>query len=191
MKYFHAERAFMMGVKPALLSNDRYEKITYLKENYPYYTLQKRPSFHEYLFFQTNGLMERYLEAVGGKPIANIPAHTKALGITLGYPPKAVEHFVKKRFSDDPEMEMKDVGLHFCGIHCASSMDSLIEDAKWLWEKYPHPELDELYICYEQESLKQEISLAYMDISSITFFQQVLQTTVKLRREYILQTIIR
>lgn len=185
MEYFHAERAFIIGVKPALMSNDRHEKIEFLKENYPYYTLQERPNFNEYLFFQKKDLMDRFLEEVNGKPIPKNPDHTQALGIALGYPPKAVKHFINKRFSNDPEVSLKDLGLHYCGIHCAGSVDSLVNDVTWLWAKYPYPELDKLSICYEQGHLKQECTLDYQDTQSLEFFQQILRMTIQLTYQYI------
>ncbi|WP_028778198.1 hypothetical protein [Shimazuella kribbensis] len=185
MDCFQSEQAFIMGMKPAVMTNDRYKMIHYLKDKYPFFTLQKRPNCNEYIFFQDKSKKEHFLDQMDKKPNPQNPEHIRALGLILGFPPKAVDYFVRLHFatSDKPILASQNVGLYYCGIHCASSVDSLLDDVLWLWDKYPYPEIDTLQIRYHRGSIEQLCKLDYENVKSLQFFQKLLKMTIELENQ--------
>ncbi len=174
-----SEESFLLGIKPALITTDHYEFISHLKTNYPYYVLQKRESFSDYLFFQDKEKMHSFLNQVNGTSDSQNPKHIQALGICLGFPPEAVHYFL---IAGSRMYER--VGLHYMGIHCAGSIDKLINNVLWLWNKYPFPELDKLQVIYEVGSIRQEIQLDYEDRNSLQLFHRVLLNSMNLMKTY-------
>ena len=144
-----AAYAFWKGYKPAFFeipdSPFCTPQLPYLIENFPYIDEKKCNLFDGkkfYIFFQEEESMlnfQRQMEAIQPQS----PEFHKIFGLTLGFPPNAVDFYVKKiTAKEDERLQLKrqQIGLRFCGISCAANINDLIEDALWLWDRYPYPE---------------------------------------------------
>lgn len=80
--------------------------------------------FHA-LFFQTEDKKALFLEMFQQKPIDT------AIGLALGFPPKAVEAFEQGR---------RGIGIDYNGIQFASPIEDVAENLQWLWDHVPVPE---------------------------------------------------
>jgi hypothetical protein len=57
------------------------------------------------------------------------------LGLSLGYPPKACEYFVKTRAKHSPPQ----VFINYCGLHFGTHFDLIEENLHWLLNTYDVP----------------------------------------------------
>lgn len=133
-------QSFLAGIKPACFENlDRLTAdIRNQLEKYPYHQNYENAA----IFFQTESLKEQFLEQTEGLSLES-PAYHKMLGLTLGFPPKAVEFYAQYY-----EMQLQDrpaanhylfthkVGYRYAGIMCQGHIDDLVENAEWLWNRY-------------------------------------------------------
>jgi hypothetical protein len=145
--------AFLKGYKPAFLEvpNHKYttEKLDTLLAKYPYvddkaYDLFDGKAF--YLFFQDEALRTRFradMERTGFTK----GEIDRVLGITLGFPPKSVDFYVRmmteKRNGNIEayqRMKKQKVGMGYCGCYFGSGVADFLENALWLLEQYPFQE---------------------------------------------------
>lgn len=129
---------FVKGKKPALydtLASKRFSKrLPTLNLRYPYIEdLNLIPDSKFYLFFQDEESKQSFLSETKGVAVPSPDFH-RILGMALGYPPKAVDFFVK--CEQDRSMENLKIGMHYQGISCSGNVYDLIENCNWLWEKY-------------------------------------------------------
>lgn len=154
MRYTTYERFFMCGIKQVINCSPADSKFDLLLKNYPYIDKELFPPLGgDCLFFQDEELKEKiyreYLEP--NKHLKKFsPEFNQIMGTILGYPPKAVEYFSNRENRDNT----KHIGLYFCGVQCASSLDHLVEDVQWLWETYPYPDRDVLSVRYQNEYME-------------------------------------
>jgi hypothetical protein len=133
--------AFLKGIKPALYR--AYNRG--LAELFP--KLQEYPHLKDhtgrYLFFQTEEKKQEYVDRIQQIDL-NSPEYHKMLGLLLGYPPKAVDFFVRK--CTDRSLSEVSIGLGYAGIRCVCDVRELIENTKWLWDTYQLDEELRLFI---------------------------------------------
>ncbi|SEM68603.1 hypothetical protein [Lihuaxuella thermophila] len=138
--------AFLTGIKPSLLlstAHPLFEKVL----AYPSLEIDLIDDRPQYLFFHTE--KERACFAKRVDPLSHrSPAFHRELGLVLGYPPKAVEFYVRKKECQDQcnwhdlqLLKAKIAGLHYAGIGCNSNVDDLWDNAHWLWNTYRQDEI--------------------------------------------------
>ncbi|MBA4542904.1 hypothetical protein H1164_08315 [Thermoactinomyces daqus] len=138
---------FIQGLKPAIyrttLESEFAKRLPFLVENFPYISSQETekivliPGAETYVFFQDQEQKERFKKELEYTE-ANSPEFHRLLGITLGYPPLAVEFFVQAKLN--PELEKRKVGMYHLGIGCSGDILDLIDNCRWLWDTYKLPE---------------------------------------------------
>jgi hypothetical protein len=127
--------AFLKGIKPALYRADNQglqELFPILKE-YPHL----KDHTGRFLFFQSKEKKQEYVDNLRQIDI-NSPEYHKMLGLLLGYPPKAVDFYVRK--CTDRSLAEVSIGLGYSGVRCVCDVRELIENTIWLWDTY---QLDE------------------------------------------------
>lgn len=133
-------QSFLLGIKPACF--ETYDRLTQeiraQLECYPFHQNYENAA----IFFQNESLKEQFLQQTEGLTTKS-PKYHKVLGLTLGFPPKAVE-FYTSYF----EWQLQDrskaltyyfthkVGYRYAGIMCEGHIDDLFENAEWLWNTY-------------------------------------------------------
>lgn len=131
-------QGFLLGLKSAIFEpKSDAEKVLY---SYPHQDLNKWLPEPHTIVFQKEELKQKFLSEL--KTIDHPRDFHRLLGSTLGYPPKAVEDFVKRHellTSGVPlESFVKNtIGLRYCGVECSGHVNDLIDDCKWLWDHYP------------------------------------------------------
>jgi hypothetical protein len=167
-----AERFFLFGIKKVVSSSPIWSKYEILKKQFPSVSHDEFPLLEkdEYLFFQTQELRDSIYNEIL-KPNCHIklqsPESARVFGTVLGYPPKAIEFFVSQP-GEKKEDEKKKIGIRYCGVECAASLDDLVDDVSWLWEQYPYPDMDVLCVSYERE----HVDFPYGDIEYVRRMQQ-------------------
>jgi hypothetical protein len=149
--------AFLKGIKPALYRayNQGLAELFPILKEYPHL----KDHTGRYLFFQTEEKKQEYVDRIQQIDL-NSPEYHKMLGLLLGYPPKAVDFYVRK--CTDRSLSEVSIGLGYSGVRCVSDVRELIENTIWLWDTY---QLDEemrlmvegefIYVSYRQmEELK-------------------------------------
>jgi hypothetical protein len=123
--------AFLKGLKPALYRtpNQGLMKLFPSLEKYPYL----KDHTGRYLFFQTEEKKQEYLDALQ-RVEPGSPEYHQMFGHLLGYPPKAVDFFVRK--CTDRSLADVSIGLAYAGIRCVGDVRELVENAFWLWDTY-------------------------------------------------------
>lgn len=141
--------AFYRGFKPAYFATAKEQKFisviypSIIKE-YPYVTreVQLIKDTDCYLFFQNEQQKLKFIHQVSGLTPTD-PAFHWVLGHTLGYSPTAVEFYVKKIQANAEEhnwLNQLSVSLTHCGQTFSTHIDSMVDDAIWLWNTYPWKE---------------------------------------------------
>ncbi|MFC7439567.1 hypothetical protein [Laceyella putida] len=129
--------AFISGYKPAYLAHHEHELCVdfYIQlkgSDFP--RIQIRDDMT--LFFQTEQLKRRFIaDAEGLEP--GTADHHRALGLALGYPPIAVEHFAVSWVNRS--LWEKSATYYYCGINFAGHIDDAESIAQWLWFNVPIP----------------------------------------------------
>lgn len=125
--------AFLSQKKPACLyskrdKDDREYVISLLSMDYPHYDI-----YHLVLFFQNEQQKSQFVEQYQGIEFRSAEHH-RLIGLTLGYPPLAVEHFVRSfkegNFEDS-------VGIYYHGYTFSSHKEDVYAIANWLWTHIP------------------------------------------------------
>lgn len=139
--------SFIRGIKPALhepAMNQRLVKeLPRLIKNYPYLTegIDLYDGTQFYLFFQNEEMKKKFLEDTKGIKPRSIPFH-KALGLALGFPPKAVDFYCRcLQLEEEGKPEPPRVGIHYCGLNFSSDPADLTENITWLWERYQYKDI--------------------------------------------------
>jgi hypothetical protein len=87
----------------------------------------------------------------------------RILGLTLGFPPKAVEYFLS--LIGTTGTYENDLFLDYCGVVCLSNINDLAQNASWLWDRYPVG-IDELKVSFSAQDVER-ISIPYGDFGKI------------------------
>jgi hypothetical protein len=134
-------QAFQLGIKPTALFAEGQEQYKELL-TYPHVPVNILSYRKQSLFFHTEKQKKEWINRTNRMDHTSLEFH-KELGLVLGYPPLAVEFFIRrlksKREGQNEEvdkMSKESIGLNYAGIVCNSCVDDLIENAKWLWDTY-------------------------------------------------------
>lgn len=129
--------AFLKGIKPALFErpNDKLLQFPYVEIG------------DLLLFFQSVEQKQDFVERSMGLSFGS-PGFDRLLGFTLGYPPRAIEYYVKTRHSqsDIKEWVFREASIHYVGQNFVTSIEDLRENVQWVWDTYSYPE--ELYLSF-------------------------------------------
>lgn len=168
-----AERFFLLGIKRVCISGNYNIQFPILKKNYPYIDKDVLPflkdeEYDSFIFFYDENvkaeMMKNYIQ--GKSHIKKLSEeYHRLLGTILGYPPNAIDFYSSGGFKREPH---KRIVLRFCGVECVASVDDLVEDVQWLWEKYPYPDADIVTIQYRYEY----VELPYGDVKHVKKIQQ-------------------
>ncbi|SHF20748.1 hypothetical protein SAMN05444392_11080 [Seinonella peptonophila] len=157
--------AFLKAYKPAFLAipgtRSVGDKLPLLIETYSHIY---EADHNEYIFFQSNELKQDFASKTCKMQYISLDFE-KELGKVLGFPDKAVEFFITKKqikrtlgehSAEYLKLKEKHIGLRYCGVQCAASIDDLIENVEWLWERYPYQEAieDGTYVRVREERLR-------------------------------------
>lgn len=118
--------------------------------------------FHA-LFFQTEDKKTQFLEMFQQKPMDT------AVGLALGFPPKAVEAFEQGR---------RGIGIAYNGIHFVSPPEDMVENLQWLWDHIPVPE-EKRQPAYVWTEIYDEWDVPYRDITRAKEVQETLLAIVE------------
>ncbi|SHF23515.1 hypothetical protein SAMN05444392_11170 [Seinonella peptonophila] len=134
---------FMEGYKPALydtVMSKRFMGWLPQLQEYPYIDegINLIPDVKFYLFFQTENQKRDFQSKVSKFAVPSIEFH-RLLGQTLGYPPKAVDFYI--RCEQEPSLKPLKVGMHYQGVSCNGSVYDLIDNCNWLWDTYSSKDL--------------------------------------------------
>jgi hypothetical protein len=121
-------KAFLMGIKPAILISNVMAKLPALAK-YP--RIERK---HNTMFFQDEGTKRRFEKDAKSAGFRDIVGHY------LGYPPKAVEWF-GANMGNFEKFELEKVGVKYLGRQFTSSIDDLEDNVRWLWENVSAPDL--------------------------------------------------
>ncbi|TCP64028.1 hypothetical protein [Baia soyae] len=149
--------AFLKGLKPAT-----YVNLDILSQPELIPALKEYPSWNEcenfWMFFRSEEQKENFLSNC--KCVDESSRH-RLLGIELGFPPKAVDFYVKMSSQYDENPIETDrwyfankVGVHYHGYHFASRIDDLEENIKWLWKTYQIVDVAEVRFNKESYSIR-------------------------------------
>jgi hypothetical protein len=134
--------AFLAGLKPSYFTttavNNVKEELDSLKD-YP--CLDQGVEIAEdetcYLFFQDRQAMDDFSKRIKGFTTKDLE-FKKILGLTLGYPPKSVDFFIRKEI--EKQLALYSVALSYCGCTALTHVDDITEVANWYWNTYDHKE---------------------------------------------------
>lgn len=169
---------FKMGFKSAIydtiLSSLMRDYLAELRKEYPYINkgIGLIPETTTYMFFQNEELKVSFEERVAGVKVDSYEFH-RILGYALGYPPKAVDFFV--RCLQEPGLEHYKVGMHYMGVSCNGSIDDLVENCHWLWDTYTIPDIRKLL---EVRIGYNFYSVDYKDVDRLRELQELALSTV-------------
>lgn len=135
-------KAFLSGYKPAFLYNRGHKKPWFYED-------QEVKALGQYmhinvvnvekaknltLYFQGQSEYDHFLQQTKSTKIGSFTWY-KELGLILGYPPRAVDHYVSRM--QDPTIQKHEVGVHFYGIGCKGHVQDIEANVRWLWDTYP------------------------------------------------------
>ncbi|WP_124726275.1 hypothetical protein [Staphylospora marina] len=143
--------AFLKGFKPALLEvpNGEFasDVVRLLGNGYPYVSermIDLLGGRRFFLYFQNEAECIRFRTAFAEED------KDRGLGLALGFPPKAVDWFVRmqtaKRSGNlEQYRQMKDrkIGMGYCGCLFVCDVGDFLENARWLLDTYPYREAKE------------------------------------------------
>ncbi|RAL25705.1 hypothetical protein [Thermoflavimicrobium daqui] len=198
MSRISEEEAFLMGIKPALLTTERNERFNELL-NYPSFTdfspvrfdYERKMHFKGWMFFQTNQQRLEVLKQIKEQGIISIKSleARRLMGLILGYPPKAVDSFIrrlklkKENLEEHKEKESRVAIMEYCGCGFVCYIEDILECSKWLWQRYPYPELDQLMIKHEEE-----FNIRFGDFHELNRLVDYLETKIYLKSNGLVHT---
>ncbi|MDQ0417567.1 hypothetical protein J2Z48_001740 [Croceifilum oryzae] len=149
--------SFLNGLKPST-----YVNLDILSQPELIPALREYPSWNEcenfWMFFRSESQREQFLSKYLN---ANDSEQHRLLGIELGFPPKAVDFYVKMAsqyaanpIGTDRWYFANKVGVHYHGYNFASRIDDLEENIKWLWETYQIVDVAEVRFNKESYSIR-------------------------------------
>lgn len=165
--YSICEEGFFFCKKPAIWISPSYSVFEELYfDGYPYITKKQFHALedHEVIFFQNEHLRQQALDQYircNEDCERFSPTFHRIVGTILGFPPRAVDFFVQ--YQHDPRLKRYRIGMKYCGVECIGSICDLADNAAWLWERYPYPDLDILTIDYDDNRVCAE----YGDIQRV------------------------
>ncbi|MBA4603525.1 hypothetical protein [Thermoactinomyces mirandus] len=123
--------AFLMGIKPALCRQmiPQLEELMPQLEKYPYMIDEDGT----YLFFQNQELMNNYLARLSNIEWGSSEYH-RLLGLTLGYPPSAVEFFLDKL--TDHSLYQYSVNVGYAGYRFVAHVSDLHHIIDDMWNQH-------------------------------------------------------
>lgn len=122
-------KAFINGIKPAILLLEGDEEVDSLL-SYPHVYVEISEYGKHILFFRNEASKKEWVKSTIG--VDRQELH-RLLGLTLGYPPKAVNFFVANL---GEHLRDKTVTVRYSGINFGGSIDDLEENIKWIWDSY-------------------------------------------------------
>lgn len=163
--------SFLLGYKPALLTNPHYPL-------YPTADLLKLTAYpsvevrihqiNQLLYFQTEQKKEAFLQQ-SYRLLPDSPSYHGEVGLALGFPQKAVEYYVTT-MKHGATTEAKGY-VEYCGIGFVTSIDNMFEDIEWLWRRVPTgSERFDTNVCYKVQG-KAKLTLlkiAYLDLAGLS-----------------------
>ncbi|WP_124727910.1 tetratricopeptide repeat protein [Staphylospora marina] len=133
--------SFLLGVKPACSENILWLPTAFQLKLRRYPSVKKE-NRRGAIYFQTEEMKQRFLEETKNLS-PDSPEYIRILGLTLGFPPKAVDFHVRSLSRDPahPQEATKWYNLHkvranYAGNMFAENIDDLVENTEWLWNRY-------------------------------------------------------
>ncbi|MFC7443499.1 hypothetical protein [Laceyella putida] len=133
--------SFKNGIKPSLLLEESQPGFDEML-SFPHVSIHLLEGARQCLFFPDEREKMNWMQRTASLSHTT-PAFHKELGLVLGYPPKAVDFFVRRiqcqkegHLEELERLKAKRVGLHYAGISCNGNVDDLIENVYWLWDTY-------------------------------------------------------
>ncbi|SFJ92307.1 hypothetical protein [Thermoflavimicrobium dichotomicum] len=173
MPYYGSnEVAFLLGLRKSVWLTPGYSLFDEIANKYPFISKREFPALKGGIFFQNEEikkeLCKNHLKDAENIEFGSSKFHY-TIGHLLGYPPKAIHFFV--HLITNSNLNIKRVGIDYCGVTCAGSIDDLLDDATWLWQEYPFPEWDILKIQYQDK----KIYIPYQDFETLQEVQKKLK----------------
>lgn len=135
--FMYCSDSFLKGYKPAVLMNPKSDDKEDIKmlSSYPFVEdIQVFDLEGQILYFQNEKLKQDFLDRYQYINDPHSAKYHRLLGLTLGFPPKAVDFYVSELMFPDEHRERR-IGLGYCGIECISSVGDLIENVTYLWDQ--------------------------------------------------------
>lgn len=126
-------QAFLANLKPAYLTDFEDQSIHLLKAMYPSFTLTNETI----MFFQDVQSRDKFAESMQGVEIYS-REYYRNIGLALGYPPIAVEFFLKF-MENREELEPISAAYDYAGRYFGGRLADAIPIAEWLWANVPIP----------------------------------------------------
>lgn len=129
--------AFMLGIKPACLLSkaDKDDRVSFNKliaSELPKVEINSNLT----LFFQNEKLKQDFLDQYQDIEFGTNEYH-HLIGLTLGFPPKAVDYFVRSLI--DQRLWEQSVRFDYLGYIFSGHKDDVQAIAEWLWSNVPAP----------------------------------------------------
>lgn len=127
--------AFKLGYRHAYLCLRDLEEPNYnylISKNLPFTTVAHR----SYLFFRQDQDCHAFNRRIQSWTRNDSEFH-RIIGLTLGFPPIAVEFFVNAL--NNPDLEDKRAGFKYPGYEFAGHVDQSKEICRWLWSNIDIP----------------------------------------------------
>lgn len=175
-------KAFLHGYKPAFTFTPHYIPPYYVQKdienlaNYPCIKQIKPHNKEADIYFQNKNLKQAFQEKIKGLN-QNSPEFHRILGETLGFPPLAVDFYVK-HLQELVDWNRK-VGFEYNGINFAGSFDTLIECTYWLWEQYPQQYFREREMILSYGKPSNRFKIAYKDINKLRTVHEQISKLIK------------
>ncbi|RAL22560.1 hypothetical protein [Thermoflavimicrobium daqui] len=172
--------AFLEGVKPATYVNldiiVRPELIPNLME---YANFNESDNF--WMFFRDEEMKTQFLNQYSNLS-HNDPERERILGLTLGYPPKAVDFYTYYYEWQQREREeakhwyfTHKVGMKYHGIMFTSHIDDLKENAQWLWDTYQIEEDTYIKVVRMPDRKREEFPVAFRNLADLVDAKEKVQ----------------
>jgi hypothetical protein len=177
--------SFLKGYKPAVLMNPNHDDENDIKSLAGYPSVENVQVFDsagQVLYFQNEELKQDYLYQSKNTLNPHSPEFHKLLGITLGFPPKAVDFYVSELMSPDDYRHDR-VGLDYCGISCIGGLDDLLENTAFLWDQIKNPK-EEMEIWYRSidESKPKTYEISYQNYDHVIQAKKELSRLVHIKK---------
>jgi hypothetical protein len=166
--------SFLAGIKPSC-----YENLTRVPPDV-LRKLEKFPRFSVFpgydMFFRDRQLRDKFVKAVEAIPRKSPDFH-RVLGLALGYPPKAVEFYVKRVSGELSREEFYEqrVGFYHAGIWCTGHKRDIVVNMRWLWERYPYNDRSRITTYYNND--RQLHPVQYGDYETLHNIAEALNKT--------------
>lgn len=176
-------KSFLHGYKPAFIFIPHHIPPYYESEDvkrlltFPCIPQIKPHDKPQDIYFQNEELKQTFQDKT--KELDhNSPEFHRILGETLGYPPLAVNFYVK-HLQNLVDWNRK-VGFEYNGINFVGSFDTLIECTQWLWKHYPQQYFREREMILSYGKPSKRFKIAYKDINNLkSVHEQIRQLIIR------------